>query len=445
MNEKEIIETIKTIKYNIETKEESIEAYIYKRNIDVDYCLSKIKLPLRGLPLSVKDNYNFKGHPMTCGSNALNGYISTFNSDVVKLLEDAGAFIVGKTNMDEFAMGSTTETSFYKTTKNPANLKKVPGGSSGGAAASVSAGECVIAIGSDTGGSVRQPASFCGVYGFKPSYGAISRYGLVGYSPSLDTVGIIANFIEDVDLVFKILRIYTGNDLTQQFYYNKSNENRYTSSKIRIGYFNQFVNNNVISNEIKNHFNSYLDILRSHYSLEKLDFPHADYLTNIYYTIASSEAASELMRYDGSLFGSRPDKYDISQRRKEFFGQEVKSRISVGTYALRESLRNQYFDKALELRNYVIYHSKEIFKNVDIIVSPVSPVLPYDIGNCIEDSTILKLWDIYTVYANLCKIPAISVPVGKLGGLPIGIQFMADYGNDEHLLNFIKELKACGI
>lgn len=394
---------------------------------------------LDGKEVAVKDNLCVENVETTCGSKMLEGYEPPYNATVVNKLLSNGATITGKTNMDEFAMGTTTETSHYGATKNPVDTGKVPGGSSGGSAAAVASGDVKLALGSDTGGSVRCPASFCGVYGLKPTYGLVSRYGLIAYANSLEQVGPIADSVEGIA---ELLTVISGSD-----------ENDHTTVETEATDYADFCKNPTAYNvgvprelvenadeQVKDCFWSALDDLESEgFSYEKMDMPSVEKAVEAYYVIAMSEASSNLARFDGVRYGSRSDSgqdwnENFSATRGESFGDEVKKRIMLGTYATSEGYENDYYDRAQSVRSHIRSEFDEAFKKYDMMVMPTMPVKPFDIGDSLDDPMKMYLADANTTPINLSNIPAMSVPTRKSDDLPVGMQMVAPSFSEPELI-----------
>jgi aspartyl-tRNA(Asn)/glutamyl-tRNA(Gln) amidotransferase subunit A len=397
---------------------------------------------LHGVVVGIKDNICFKDHKVTAASAILENFTSLFSATAVERLLAAGAIIIGRQNCDEFAMGSTNENSVYGRTLNPVDKTKVTGGSSGGSAAAVKADLCMVSLGSDTGGSVRQPADFCGVTGFKPTYGAVSRHGLIAYGSSFDQIGILANNIPDVELVFDVIRGADNFDSTS------ININSNTSTKKRLCYFKETLQHPSLDYEIKKRFEKYFHDLREKgFEITAIDFKWLDHIVPTYYVLTTAEASSNLGRYDGIKFGaSVADKSDelttlYKKNRTAGFGAEVKRRIMLGTFVLSAGYYDAYFTQAQKVRALISEHTEKIFNNFDFIISPTVPATAFEPGMNDKDPIEVYLADIYTVYANLTGIPAISVPLFKHStGLPFGLQLMAQKGNDLSLLSLSGEL-----
>lgn len=398
-----------------------------------------IEGPLAGIPVAIKDNISTKGIQTTCASNILKGYVPPYDAHVIERLKDAGAIIIGKTNMDEFAMGTSTETSFYGATKNPWDMKRVPGGSSGGSAAAVAGGEAPIALGSDTGGSVRCPASFCGVVGLKPTYGIISRYGLIAYANSLEQIGPFATSVRDVTTLFDVVAGYDPRDSTsvdKEVNYSSSLENNVKGLRIGVPeeYFGEGTDDKV-DKAVRDSINT-LEELGAKSTTVKM--PHTKYALAAYYIIAMSEASSNLARFDGMRYGLRTDDSDwhttFSQVRASGFGDEVKRRILLGTYALSAGYHDKYYLKALKVRTLIKQDFERAFKDVDVLITPTMPYPAFKLGEKIDDPISLYLADVDTVPINLAGVPSISVPCGFSEGLPIGMQIIGKHFDEATIL-----------
>tara|TARA_B100001250_G_scaffold66268_1_gene52713 strand:+ start:9071 stop:10489 length:1419 start_codon:yes stop_codon:yes gene_type:complete len=403
---------------------------------------------LAGMVLGIKDNICYKNHKVSAASKILNNFESLFTATSVQRLLDEDAIIIGRLNCDEFAMGSANENTIYGPVKNPLDQRKVAGGSSGGSAAAVAAGLCMAALGSDTGGSIRQPAAFCGVVGIKPTYSRVSRHGLIAYASSFDQIGPITNTVEDAAL---ILGLISGKDDFDSTASNKEVED-YNNQEIdnkskKIAYIQECLENKGLDLEIKNFMKNKINKLRSQgHTVEPISFPYLDLLMPIYYIITSAEASSNLARFDGVHFGYRSNKStDLESTyfnsRTEGFGDEVKRRIMLGTFVLSSGYHDAYFTKAQKVRRIIQNETKEIFKKYDFIISPTTPHTAFNIGQKHKDPTVMYLEDIFTVQANLAGNPAISLPLGKhTNGLPIGVHIMADSFQEGKLLAFSKYL-----
>lgn len=402
---------------------------------------------LEGIPLAIKDNILMQGTCATAGSAILENYISTYDATVIKRLREAGAIFLGKTNMDEFAMGSSTENSHFGPTKNPTNTKMVPGGSSGGSAAAVAANMCLGALGSDTGGSIRQPASLCGTVGLKPSYGRVSRYGLMAMSSSLDQIGPFAKTVADAEIIYKILAGRDEKDSTTVP--EKLNLNREIDfSKLKVGlpkeYFASELDNNIkekIDEKIK-------DLKNLGAKVEEVSLPHTEYGLAVYYVIMPCEVSSNLARYDGVRYGysvyrdeGADNLIDVYKKsRAKGFGDEARRRIMIGTHALSSGYYDAYYKKASAVRAIIRREFENVFQKVDCLITPTSPTVAWPIGEKINDPLKMYLSDIYTVSANVAGIPAISIPVGDIDGLPVGLQVMGKMFDENTVLEVAKKL-----
>ena len=397
--------------------------------------------PLAGVPVAIKDNMCTEGLLTTCSSKILYNFVPTYESTAVAKLRDSGAVILGKTNMDEFAMGSTTETSYFGPTRNPANPEHVPGGSSGGSSAAVSAGECAYALGSDTGGSVRQPASYCGVVGIKPTYGTVSRYGLIAYGSSLDQIGPLSRNVSDAAAV---LTAISGHDERDSTSVNKPVVD-YTKSlvkdvkDIKIGIPRDYFGEG-LDPEVAAAVRGAADVLKNAgASVEEFDLSLVNYAIPAYYTIAAAEASSNLERFDGIKYGYRTEEYAglhnmYKKSRSEGFGAEVKRRIMLGSFVLSSGYYDAYYLKALKVKALIKKAFDDAFSKYDIILGPVAPTTAPKLGESLSDPIKMYLGDIYTISVNLAGLPGISVPCGAdSAGLPIGVQLLADCFNEEKI------------
>lgn len=403
---------------------------------------------LAGMIIGIKDNICLKNHRVSAASKILEGFESLFTATVVERLIKEDAIIIGRLNMDEFAMGSTNKTSVYGPTLNPHDRKMVPGGSSGGAAAAVAAGLCHAALGSDTGGSVRQPAAFCGIYGLKPSYGRLSRYGLIAYASSLDQIGPMTSNLEDMAL---LLEVMAGKDPMDSTASSRPVES-YTKAlgsdrKFTIGFLTETLEHPGLDNEIKNLMLNTLDQLQqAGHTIYEAHMPYLEYLTPVYYIIATAEASSNLARYDGVHFGYRsPNATNMDEvyllSRTEGFGLEVKRRIMLGTFVLSSGFYDQYYGKAQKARRLILETTNKIFENCDFLLTPTTPGTAFPLDKDFDDPTKLYLEDIFTVMANITGIPALSIPMARhSNGLPLGLQLMAPRFNEFQLLEMADQL-----
>ncbi len=394
---------------------------------------------LAGIPIAIKDNMNLKGAKCTCSSKILSNFISPYNATIIDLLKKQDMVFIGKTNMDEFAMGSSTETSYFGKTYNPWNLETIPGGSSGGSAASVSADEAIMALGSDTGGSIRQPASCCGIVGLKPTYGRVSRFGLVAFASSLDQIGPLTKDVQDSALLMNAIAAYDQNDSTSVNIpapdYTKSLVKDLTGLKIGIPK-EYFVAG--MDKEVEQSVREAIKLLEKQGAkIMEISLPHTEYCLAVYYILAPSEASANLARYDGVKYGYRtPDAKDLLEQyektRGEGFGPEVKRRIMLGTYALSSGYYDAYYLKAQKVRTLIKNDFEEAFKHVDAIVTPTAPTAAFKIGEKTDNPLQMYLSDIFTISVNLAGIPALSMPCGfTKNRMPIGLQIMAKHFAEE--------------
>lgn len=453
IREKEVTvkEAVEAVFTQIALREESLNCYVTLDKEDALKQAEEVQKKidngeftgfLAGVPVAIKDNMCIEGMRTTCCSKMLENFIPTYSSEVVLNLKRAGAIIIGKTNMDEFAMGSTTETSAFGETKNPWNEKHVPGGSSGGSAAAVAAEECFFALGSDTGGSIRQPASFCGVVGMKPTYGTVSRYGLVAYGSSLDQIGPITKNVEDCAAVMEIIATHDTKDSTSV----NRKDTDFTSALIedvkgiKIGIPRDYFGEGLDS-EVKEAVLAAAKALEKKGAvIEEFDLSFVDYAIPAYYTIACAEASSNLERFDGVKYGYRTEAYEglhnmYKKTRSEGFGAEVKRRIMLGAFVLSSGYYDAYYLKALRTKALIKKAFDEAFEKYDVILSPVAPTTAPEIGKSLSDPLKMYLGDIYTISANLAGLPGISIPCGvDKKGLPIGLQFIGDCFQEKKLI-----------
>jgi aspartyl-tRNA(Asn)/glutamyl-tRNA(Gln) amidotransferase subunit A len=387
--------------------------------------------PLYGIPMAVKDVICTKGVKTTAASKILENFIPPYDATVITRLRALGAVMLGKTNCDEFAMGSSTEFSAFKSTRNPWDPEKVPGGSSGGSAASVASGECVYSLGSDTGGSIRQPAALCGVVGLKPTYGRVSRFGLIAFASSLDQIGPFARCVDDCFLVFEAISGWDKKDATsaavEPFKLDEAKQQSIKGKRIGIAkeYFGQGVDSSVADLVHK----AVDELALQGASIIEISLPHTDLALSTYYVLAPAEASSNLARYDGVRYGVREEQdslYDMyTVTRKKRFGKEVKRRIMLGTYTLSAGYYDAYYLQAQKIRTLIRQDFDNAFENCDLIAGPTSPSVAFDLGSKLSDPLTMYMCDILTVPASLAGVPAVSVPCGTVGSLPVGIQFIA--------------------
>ncbi len=446
------LELTKTYLNRIKEKDKEISAFL---TINEELALSQAKaidemiaqgreIPiLAGIPCAIKDNILVEGMKCTAGSKILENYIAPYDATVVRKLKEEKVIILGKTNLDEFAMGSSTENSAFFPTKNPHDLKRVPGGSSGGSAAAVAANFCVLALGSDTGGSIRQPAAFCGIVGLKPTYGAVSRYGLIAFASSLDQIGPMTRTVDDAEIVFEVI---AGKDELDSTSVEFPNPNlKFETRNLRLGIPKEYFIKGIdpeVEKSVKNAIRKYEE--KGIETLE-ISLPHTEYALPCYYIIAPSEASANLARYDGIKYG-----YSIANQktkklsdiyfesRGEGFGAEVRRRIMLGTYALSAGYYQAYYLRALKVRTLIRKDFEEAFKKVDFILTPTTPTTAFKLGEKIDDPLLMYLSDIFTVSVNLAGLPAISIPCGKLNELPIGLQIIGRPFEDRQLIKIAK-------
>lgn len=397
---------------------------------------------LAGVPVAIKDNMCTKGLLTTCSSKILENYIPTYTASAVQNLTDAGCVIIGKTNMDEFAMGSTTETSYYGVTRNPHNPDHVPGGSSGGSAAAVALNECFFALGSDTGGSIRQPSAFCGITGMKPTYGTVSRYGLIAYGSSLDQIGPMTKNVTDCAAVLETIASYDKKDSTSM----KREKYDFTSALVRdvkglrIGLPKDYFGEGLDSEVKAAIFKAAETFRRMGAIVEEFDLGLVQYAIPAYYIIASAEASSNLERFDGVKYGYRTKEYSdlhsmYKKTRSEGFGSEVKRRIMLGSFVLSSGYYDAYYLKALKTKALIKQEFDKAFEKYDVILAPAAPYTAPKIGESLKDPLAMYLGDIYTVAVNLCGLPGITVPCGQdKAGMPIGIQMIGDCFGEHKIL-----------
>ncbi|WP_018963889.1 Asp-tRNA(Asn)/Glu-tRNA(Gln) amidotransferase subunit GatA [Coprothermobacter platensis] len=439
-------ETLKELSHDDE-----LHAFLFIRNADELMADAKAadnawdegqRKPLLGIPIAIKDNMCVTGLPCTCGSKILEHFVAPYDATAVKKLKDAGAIIVGKTNLDEFAMGSSSENSAFGPTRNPLDKTCSPGGSSGGSAAAVASGMSLLALGSDTGGSVRQPAAFTGTFGFKPSYGAISRYGLVAFASSLDQIGVLAKHPEDVILASSVLFGQDPMDSTSRDIPMAPQPE--ASNVKRVGIVKE-IDSNMLDKDVKHAYDSFINYLSRTYEVVEISIPHWEEALAAYYFIAPAEASSNLSRYDGVRYGTTMEAENYSEsirKTRNLFGEEVKRRILLGSFALSAGYKDALYEKANYLRQWLVFEFDQVFQNVDMVLTPTTPTPPFKLGE-IKDPLDLYKADLFTTPANLAYLPAINMPYPfqeNKKDLPIGLQFIAPFGEDHKLLSFINEL-----
>jgi len=404
---------------------------------------------LYGMVISIKDVICYKDHQVTGGSKILAGFESLYTATALQRLLDEDVIVIGRVNCDEFGMGSSNETSTYGPTINGLGQNRVPGGSSGASAVSVQANTCIASLGSDTGGSVRQPAAFCGLVGMKPSYGRISRYGLLAYASSFDQIGTITHNVTDAALLLEIMAGPDDYDsTTSQGVVEKYGELSTDPSPKKIAYFKSAFDHPSMDPEIRIKSLEFLEKLKKDgHNVAPVSFDLIDYLIPAYYVLTTAEASTNLSRYDGVRFGYRsPSVSDLQETykksRTEGFGTEVKRRILLGTFVLSSGYYDAYYGKAQKVRRLITQQTKEIFQSFDLIVMPITPTVAWKIGDKLDDPTAIYLADIYTVQANMTGVPAIAIPLGvNSENMPFGIQFMSDRNNETDLLNFTKNVE----
>lgn len=435
----------------IEKKEKSVHSFVtvdregaLKRAAEVQRQIDEGTLtgPLAGVPVAIKDNMCTKGLTTTCSSKILYNFVPTYTAEAVLNLEKAGAVIIGKTNMDEFAMGSTTETSAFGVTKNPWNTEHVPGGSSGGSTAAVAAEECSYALGSDTGGSIRQPSSFCGVTGIKPTYGTVSRYGLIAYGSSLDQIGPVAKDVTDCATILETIASYDKKDSTSI----EREDYKFTEALVddvqgmRIGIPRDYFGEG-LDPEVKAAVLAAAEELKKKGAIvEEFDLSLVEYAIPAYYVIACAEASSNLARFDGVKYGYRTEEYEglhnmYKKSRSEGFGAEAKRRIMLGSFVLSSGYYDAYYLKALRTKALIKQAFDKAFENYDVILGPAAPTTAPKLGESLNDPIKMYLGDIYTISVNLAGLPGISLPCGKdKKGLPIGLQLIGDCFQEKKII-----------
>jgi aspartyl-tRNA(Asn)/glutamyl-tRNA(Gln) amidotransferase subunit A len=406
--------------------------------------------PLAGIPLAIKDNILIEGERCTAASRVLKNYRASYDATVIRKLKEEEAVFLGKTNLDEFAMGSSTENSGFQTTRNPNDTTRVAGGSSGGSAAAVKVHQCLGALGSDTGGSIRQPAALCGVVGMKPSYGIVSRYGLIAFASSFDQIGPLAKTVDDAEIIFDAIKGKDEKDATSL----KGNEKQKIKkpSEIRIGFPKEYFVEGIEEAVEKNIRNFIANIEGSFASIEEISLPHTKYALASYVLISASEASANLSRYDGIRYGISDPKNEALnlkdvylKTRGECFGEEVKRRIMIGSYALSSGYYDAYYLKAQKVRALIREDFQKAFKKVDFILAPTSPFLAFKIGERANNALSMYLADIFTVPLNLANLPCLSMPSGSVNGLPVGIQVIGNRFQEKKMFriaSFLEKITA---
>ncbi len=397
--------------------------------------------PLTGIPVAIKDNMCTKGIRTTCASKILHNFVPPYDATVVAKLKEAGAVFVGKTNMDEFAMGSSNEFSGFYPTRNPWDLERVPGGSSGGSAVAVVTGECLAAVGSDTGGSIRQPAAFCGIVGMKPTYGRVSRYGLIAFASSLDQIGPLTRDVTDCALMLNVIAGHDPMDSTSipQPVPDHTQALVADVKGMRVGLPKEYFGDGIDPQVAESVRQAAEQLAKAGAELVEVSLPTTDYALAAYYIVAPAEASSNLARYDGVQYGYRAAVADdivamYSKTRKEGFGHEVKHRIMLGTYTLSAGYYEAYYLRATKVRTLVRRDFERAFKRCDVLLTPTSPVPPFKLGERTDDPLLMKMSDICTIPVNMAGLPGISVPCGFLDGLPVGLQFIGKVLDEATLL-----------
>jgi len=397
---------------------------------------------LAGIPMAIKDNIMVDGLKCTSASKILDNYVAPYDATVIKKLKGRGAVILGKTNMDEFAMGSSTETSAYGVTRNPRDIERVPGGSSGGSAAAVAANQCCAALGSDTGGSIRQPACFCGIVGLKPTYGAVSRYGCTAYASSLDQIGPLAKNVDDAQTIFEAIRGADPLDGTSVDFLHE----RPAKPKFRVGIPDEYFIKGMDQQVEKTIREAIDEYEKQGNEIVPISLPHTEYALACYYIVATSEASANLAKFDGMRFGfSSREAKDLagiySDSRGRGFGPEARRRIMLGTYVLSAGYYDAYYVRAQKVRTLIKQDFDKAFEKVDAIVAPVSPTLPFKIGEKMDDPLQMYLSDIFTISINLAGVPSLAVPCGNAGGLPVGLQVIGKHFDEATIFEIGKRLQ----
>ncbi|MFH0805486.1 MAG: Asp-tRNA(Asn)/Glu-tRNA(Gln) amidotransferase subunit GatA [Patescibacteria group bacterium] len=447
------IELTESVLNKVKSQNNSIHAYL---TITEELALSQAKITdkkiankeeigsLAGIPLAVKDLILVEGIKTTAGSKILENYIAPYDATIIKKLKKSDAVVIGKTNLDEFGMGASGENSGYIPTKNPHDLERVPGGSSSGSAAAVADNQCIYSLGTDTGGSIRLPASFCGVVGLKPTYGRVSRYGLIAFASSLDTIGPIAKTAEDIEIIFDAIKGKDEFDSTSLARKEENNINKIDIKELKIGvpkeYFVEGINPQVektVRNAISNYEKAGAKIV-------EVNLPHTEYALACYYIIMPAEASSNLARYDGIKYGLSIEDNSLLEgylkTRRQGFGSEVRRRIMLGTYVLSAGYYDAYYLKAQKVRTLIKKDFDKVFEKVDVLMTPTSPTTAFKLGEKTNNPVSMYLTDIYTVSVSLAGLPAISIPCGEIDSLPVGLQIIGRQFDDEKIIKIAQKL-----
>lgn len=445
------LELTESVFKRIDTVEDKVDAYLTvckeqalqkAKAVDEAIASGKTLHQLAGIPIGIKDNISTKGISTTCASKMLENYVPPFDAAVMNKINSADMIITGKLNMDEFAMGSSTENSHYKTTKNPHDLSRVPGGSSGGSAAAVAACEAIVALGSDTGGSIRQPAAYCGVVGLKPTYGSVSRYGLVAFASSLDQIGPISRNVKDVAMLQSLICGHDKMDATSKNiqYPNYSDNLKSNLLGLKIGIPKEYFGDGIEPAVKQAVMNAVKEMESNGAIVKEITLPSTDFALNSYYILSSAEASSNLARFDGVKYGYRTAEYDsltdmYEKTRSEGFGDEVKRRIMLGTFVLSSGYYDAYYKKAKLLQRKISQEFSTAFADVDVIATPTVPSPAFKIGENIGDPLKMYATDICTVTINIAGLPAISIPCGMDNNMPVGMQLIGNKFDEQTLLN----------
>lgn len=435
----------------IKEKNERINAYLEIYN-DIDEQVKKAEKMFKdgtatlmtGIPVALKDNMLFEGHVSSASSKMLENYVATYDSTVVRELKNKGVVFIGRTNMDEFAMGSSTETSAFGITRNPIDESRVPGGSSGGSVAAIAMDGALVSLGSDTGGSIRQPAAFCGLVGLKPTYGAVSRFGIISMGSSLDQVGSFGKTVEDAEILFNSINAYDEKDSTSVKISERGDR---SLLKKKIGVPRSFLSMGGVDSEILDNFEENCEKLKkAGYEIVDVSLPLIKYSLSVYYIISPAEVSSNLARYDGIRYGLSENADNLlgvyMKSKGNGFGKEVRRRILLGTYILSHGYYDAYYNTALKVRNGIKKELIEVFKEVDAIITPTSPFMPFRFGEKLNDPVGMYLSDLFSVPANIAEVPAISIPSGKnKEGLPFSLHIMAPLWREDILFTIGKDFE----